>query len=81
MVLLASFQLLFFTNRSILMKVQQAWNEYPAERSNHVFLTHQACMVEVMKLMGEHQYKIPHMRKGVLERLGMLHEVLHVDHA
>jgi hypothetical protein len=38
-------------------------------------------MVEIMKLMGEHQYKIPHMRKGVLERLGMLHEVLHVDHA
>ncbi|KAM0912226.1 hypothetical protein ACQ4PT_012925 [Festuca glaucescens] len=65
----------------ILMKVQQAWNEYPAERSNRVFLTHQTCMVEIMKLMGEHRYKIPHIRKGVLQRLGILPEVLHVDHA
>jgi hypothetical protein len=38
-------------------------------------------MVEVMKLMGEHQYKIPHMRKGVLERLQILPQVLHVDPA
>jgi hypothetical protein len=38
-------------------------------------------MVEIMKLMGEHQYKIPHMRKGVLERLQILPQVLHVDPA
>jgi hypothetical protein len=38
-------------------------------------------MVEVMKLLGEHRYKIPHIRKGVLQRLGILPEVLHVDHA
>ena len=63
------------------MKVQQGWNEYPAERSNRVFLTHQSCMVEVMRLMGEHRYKIPHMRKGVLERLQILPQVLHVDPA
>ncbi|XP_051230064.2 uncharacterized protein [Lolium perenne] len=62
-------------------EVQQAWNEYPAERSNRVFLTHQTWMVEVMKLMGEHRYKIPHMRKGVLERLQILPQVLHVDPA
>jgi hypothetical protein len=35
--------------------------------------------VEVMKLIGKHKYKIPHMRKRVLERLGILSEVLHVD--
>jgi hypothetical protein len=63
------------------MKVEQAWNEYPAERSNRVFLTHQTCMVEVMNLMGEHRYKIPHMRKGVLQSLGILPEVLNVDPA
>jgi hypothetical protein len=65
----------------VVLKVEQAWNEYPAERSNRVFLTHQTCMVEVMKLMGEHRYKIPHIRKGVLQSLGILPEVLNVDPA
>jgi hypothetical protein len=36
-------------------------------------------MVEVMKLMGEHRYKIPHISKGVLQHLGILPEVLNVD--
>ena len=79
--LLEAFHIFFLINLSTFMKVQQAWNEYPAERSNRVFLTHQSCMVEVMRLMGEHRYKIPHMRKGVLERLQILPQVLHVESA
>jgi hypothetical protein len=36
-------------------------------------------MVEVMKFMGEHRYKTPHIRKGVLQSLGILSKVLNVD--
>ena len=45
-----------------MLKVQQAFDEYPSERSNKIFLTLQACMCEVL----------PHMRKAVLQRLGDL---------
>jgi hypothetical protein len=53
-------------------KVQQAFEEYPPERSNKIFLTLQACMCEVLKQLGGNRYKVPHMRKAVLERLGIL---------
>jgi hypothetical protein len=36
----------------ILIKEEQAWNEYPVEWNNRVFLTHQSCMVEITRLMG-----------------------------
>ena len=55
-----------------MLKVQQAFDEYPAERSNRIFLTLQACMCEVLKQRGGNRYKVPHMRKAVLERLGAL---------
>ena len=56
----------------IVLKVQQAFDEYPPERSNRIFLTFQACMREVLKQLGGNHYKVPHMRKAVLERLGTL---------
>ncbi|KAM0853410.1 hypothetical protein ACQ4PT_051104 [Festuca glaucescens] len=56
----------------IVHKVQQAFEEYPAERSNRIFLTLQACMREVLIQLGGNRYKVPHMRKEVLERLGTL---------
>ncbi|XP_010236788.1 uncharacterized protein LOC100838703 [Brachypodium distachyon] len=54
----------------IIAKVEQAWAEYPVKRSNHVFLTHQKCMQEIMRIKGGHHYKIPHMKKESLERNG-----------
>ncbi|KAE8818063.1 transposase [Hordeum vulgare] len=54
----------------IVIKVEQAFDEYPAERSNRIFLTLQSCMVEVLKQLGGNRYKVPHMRKAVKERLG-----------
>ncbi|XP_051187684.2 uncharacterized protein [Lolium perenne] len=56
----------------IVNKVQQAFEEYPAERSNRIFLTLQACMREVLIQLGGNRYKVPHMRKEVLQRLGTL---------
>jgi hypothetical protein len=56
----------------IVQKVHQAFQEYPAERSNRIFLTLQACMREVLIQLGGNRYKVPHMRKDVLERLGTL---------
>ena len=56
----------------IVMKVQHAFDEYAAERTNRIFLTLQACMREVLKQLGGNRYKVPHMRKAVLERLGAL---------
>ena len=55
-----------------MLKVKQAFDEYPAERSNRIFLTLQACMIEVLRDNGGNRYKVPHMRKEVLQRLGTL---------
>ncbi|KAE8771312.1 hypothetical protein D1007_56834 [Hordeum vulgare] len=56
----------------IVIKVEHAFDEYPAERSNRIFLTLQSCMVEVLKQLGGNRYKVPHMRKADKERLGNL---------
>jgi hypothetical protein len=45
---------------------------YPYSKVNDGFLTHQVCMNEIMELHGSNQYKIPHMNKRKLERLGQL---------
>ena len=56
----------------IVLKVQQAFDEYPPERSNIIFLTLQSCMIEVLKQSGGNRYKVLHMQKAVRERLGDL---------
>lgn len=65
--------------KDIVTKVVQAWDEYPVVRSNRVFLTHQTCMREIMRLKGEHKYKIPHIGKQAMERLGALPAGLHCE--
>jgi hypothetical protein len=56
----------------IVSKVFQAYDQYPAERTNRIFLTLQCCMREILKLKGSQHYKVPHMRKLVLQKLGIL---------
>ncbi|KAH0650432.1 hypothetical protein KY290_032424 [Solanum tuberosum] len=48
--------------------VEKSFNEMKVERLNHVFLTLQCCMNEVMKDRGDNNYKVPHMNKEILER-------------
>lgn len=63
----------------IIMKVCQAFDQYPAERCNRIFLTLQSCMREVLKDNGGQHYKVPHMRKQVLQHLHILPVTLPCD--
>ncbi|KAH7847713.1 hypothetical protein Vadar_029412 [Vaccinium darrowii] len=56
----------------LVSAVKKSFEELSLESLNHVFLTFQACMVEVMKVYGGINYKVPHMGKNRLERNGNL---------
>ncbi|XP_059295716.1 uncharacterized protein LOC132049075 [Lycium ferocissimum] len=56
----------------LISAVEKSFNEMEVERLNHVFLTLQSCMVEVMKDKGGNNYKVPHMKKDMLEGQGNL---------
>jgi hypothetical protein len=53
--------------KEIMSMVEMAYQDYPVDRSNRIFLTQQGCMMEVMKQNGGQYYDIPHMRKNSLE--------------
>ncbi|KAH0641978.1 hypothetical protein KY290_033580 [Solanum tuberosum] len=48
--------------------VERSFDEMKVEQLNHVFLTLQSCMIEVMKDNGGNNYKVPHLNKNRLER-------------
>ncbi|KAH0686007.1 hypothetical protein KY285_016550 [Solanum tuberosum] len=48
--------------------VERSFDEMKVEQLNHVFLTLQSCMIEVMKDNGGNNYKVPHLNKKGLER-------------
>ncbi|XP_060211797.1 uncharacterized protein LOC132639362 [Lycium barbarum] len=52
--------------------VVNAYESFLAIRSNHIFLTLQSCMVEIMKEKGSKKYQTPHMKKEMLEKEGRL---------
>ncbi|GAA0154734.1 hypothetical protein LIER_12633 [Lithospermum erythrorhizon] len=56
----------------VVQAVVKAFNEYPSQKINHVWLTLQLCMQETLKVGGSNRYKIPHMKKEQLERNGQL---------
>ncbi|KAK4724057.1 hypothetical protein R3W88_026836 [Solanum pinnatisectum] len=56
----------------LINAVETSFNEMKGERLNHVFLTLQSCMIEVMKAKGGNNYKVPYMMKERLEREGNL---------
>ena len=60
-------------------KVEKAFNEYSANTSNRIFLTHQSYMREIMRLNGDQHYQIPHLKKEALERKGILPVTLTCD--
>jgi len=63
----------------LIKNVEKEYVEYDQNMVNRVFLTLQGCFLEVMKLGGGNGYKIPHMNKERLERLGMLPTRLSCD--
>ena len=56
----------------IVAKVDKAYQDYPVQRANRIFLTQQGCMMEIMKHNGGQHYNIPHMKKKTLELQGRL---------
>lgn len=47
--------------------VENSFNEISYENLDHVFLTLQQCMIEIIKNYGGNNYKIPHMGKNRLQ--------------
>lgn len=52
----------------LVESVEKAFYMFPTSKSNRIFLTLQNCMTEIMKVRGANTYKIPHVKKGSLER-------------
>lgn len=52
--------------------VVTSFNEMEKEKLNDVFLSLQNCLISVMKVQGGNNYKLPHMGKAKLARLGRL---------
>jgi hypothetical protein len=50
----------------------QAFQYYSPSQANRIFLTLHGCFKEVMKIGGGNGYNVPHIRKGMLERQGIL---------
>jgi hypothetical protein len=63
----------------LIRNVENEFQNYDPANLNRVFLTLQACMIEVMKDGGGNRYKIPHMDKDRLEALDMLPKRLPCD--
>ncbi|XP_047257945.1 uncharacterized protein LOC124890142 [Capsicum annuum] len=59
--------------------VERSFDEMKAKQLNHVFLTLQSCMIEVMKDSGSNNYKVSHLNKNGLEREENLPLQLHCD--
>ncbi|XP_044453302.1 uncharacterized protein [Triticum aestivum] len=56
------------TLAEIVQKVNQSLAEYPHQRLNRIWLSHQACMREIIKHKGSIHYVVPHLKKKALER-------------
>jgi len=58
--------------------VTQAYKDYPVNKINRIWLTHQGCLNEMIKCKGHNRHPIPHMNKEKLERTNRLPTVLDV---
>jgi hypothetical protein len=56
------------STEELVSAVLEAFADYPPSKLNRIFLSFHACMNEVIKIGGGNEYKVPHIRKGVLER-------------
>ena len=67
--------------KALIDAVTKAFNEYPKEKLNRTWLTLQSCFNMIIEEDGGNDYKIPHMNKEGLERIGQLPTVLDVTGA
>ena len=63
----------------IITMVQKTYDEYPANKINRLWVTLQSIYNCIIENHGDNNYKIPHMNKERLERLGELPTALKVS--
>jgi len=63
----------------LIMKVQKAYEDFQPTLIRYAWISLQLVMVEALKVKGSNNYKLPHIGKKRLERLGLLPDVLKVD--
>ncbi|KAK9664743.1 hypothetical protein RND81_14G064800 [Saponaria officinalis] len=56
----------------LVKNVQEAYENQHANCLNDVWLSLQACMVEIMKRKGHNDYRLPHLQKAAARRAGTL---------
>jgi len=62
----------------MIKAVEKAYNDYPVNKINRMWLTLQSVCNEIIEHNGDNDYSIPHLRKEALEREGRLPKVLQV---
>ena len=62
----------------MIAMVKESYDSYDLHKLNRIWLSHQACMNEIIDSGGSNDYKLPHLNKDRLEREGELPEVLQV---
>jgi hypothetical protein len=60
----------------LIHSVTQAYAQYPAERLNNIWLSHQQAMIQSLLSRGNNVYKLAHMKKEKLLREGHLPDQL-----
>lgn len=56
------------TIEDLVRAVEKYFEKYSTKKVNHIFLTLQSCMQEIMKVGGSNKDKIPNMKKSALEK-------------
>ena len=64
----------------LITNVEKAWQEYPPEKINRVWLSHQAVLEEIIVHEGTNDYNLPHIGKDQLEKHGELPHRLQASH-
>ncbi|XP_057775471.1 uncharacterized protein LOC130994446 [Salvia miltiorrhiza] len=67
------------TVEDLVQNVLISFEELSSVTLNNVFVTLQGCLTEIMRVQGSNDYKIPHINKSRLLRMGMLPECIELD--
>lgn len=68
-----------YTADSLVNAVAKSFDQLSPVTINNVFLSLQNCLMEIMKVKGKNNYKVPHMKKHALIRQGNLPKDLEVS--
>ena len=65
--------------REMIDAVMDVWKKYPPKKINHMWLTLQTNFDDIIQHGGDNNYKIRHLNKNKLERMGSLPTVISVS--